>query len=136
MSLKKAYTFLFVPFSFAQEWEEFMPVNSIWGDAELTLESDILYPYIQDFLQATANLENRQRFCRRKDQNYNIYSIKENSSNSLLANKLNIWHKFIETKSVLQKSKISFKILNRKKDIIFVMQSFLYSGYNQYIALR
>lgn len=117
MSLKKAYTFLFVPFSFTQEWEEFMPVNSIWGDAELTVESDILYPYIQDFLQATANLENRQRFCRQKDQNYIIYSIKENSSNSSLADKLNIWNKFIETKSVLQKNKISFKILNRKKDL-------------------
>lgn len=117
MHVRKAYTFFMVPFSFDQQWDKSMVKDTIWGDSELTLEKDILYPHIQEFLQATANAENRQRYTQHKDQTYHIYSIKKKTENILLGIRLRRWNTFIKNQLTLAKENIPFKLLNKENEL-------------------
>lgn len=105
MELKEAYTYFFVPF-FLKEGSQtnlynpiFTPTaNSIWEKARIpNLEENILYPYIQSFIQNSIREEvQKERFCQellkgklqtkvselnvpmeQKLHYYQIYSIKE-----------------------------------------------------------
>lgn len=110
MKLKEAYTYFIVPFSFkrklgvAPHTQTFIPsTHSIWEKACMhNLESNILYPYIQCFMQDAVKEENRKELLHQelskkdREQNeatiaklslpieqkmhyYQIYSIKESA---------------------------------------------------------
>lgn len=110
MELKEAYTYFIVPFSFTEKdrttpcTHSFAPSTySIWEKASMhNLERNILYPYIQSFMQDAAKEEARKKLLdqeqskkqpdsaiitklsvpiEQKSHYYQIYSIKESARN-------------------------------------------------------
>lgn len=133
MDLKEAYTYFIVPFSFKKKiggntnTQPFVPSTcSIWEKACMhNLESNILYPYIQSFMQSAVKEEACKEPFEQKMHYYQIYSIKEsakknnkefadndNVSNTALKNKLKYW-------KTLKKLNLCVLEKESKKDIIF-----------------
>ena len=99
-----------------------MSKESLWTESEITVEKDVLYPYVQNLLQATANAKNRKE-NRDKNQNenlsnYRIYSLKDGSSDR--SDKAGYLQMFLNQTSTYEKSGLQFKIQNRVKDLFSI----------------
>ena len=99
-----------------------MSKESLWTESEIKVEEDVLYPYVQNLLQATANAKNRKK-NRDKNQNenlsnYRIYSLKDGSSDR--SGKAGYLEMFLNQTSTYEKSVLQFKIQNRVNDLFSI----------------
>lgn len=113
MNIYDACTFFMVPFYYDHEIDLTTLIDSadsIWEKAIMDVETDILYPYIQDFLQATII---KERINRNSNNNgpqihipiykhfFHIYSIKDKAleDQSKVKSDLAYWKKFVNRQS-------------------------------------
>lgn len=112
MELKKAITFHIIPIKWNSELgtnNEMLKHNSIWEQADMTIENGILYPYIQKFLQSSLKnyIQNNNSF---NAYDYRVYSLKSRVDclnvvlNNIMEIQLNIEGK---------KECVRFKFLNK-----------------------
>lgn len=116
MPLKETYTIFMLPLSIDPEkWN--VANDSIWEPAELKLEKDILYPHIQQWLQAAANSKNRESMPQ-KPQNFSIYSLRNRHADASKKQQLAIWRKIVGTEWCLEKDGIAFKFFGKDNNLL------------------
>ena len=116
-----------VPFTFDNEVEVRRIVessDSIWREANIDVEKNVLYPHIQDYLQANASVKTRKNEEKRvisQEQDYRIYSLKRAfmcGENSQLHKVLKAWEAFTNQQLKFPKAESSFCFdVNRQEKI-------------------
>ena len=116
-----------VPFTFDNEVEVRRIVessDSIWREANIDVEKNVLYPHIQDYLQANASVKTRKNEEKRvisQEQDYRIYSLKRAfmcGENSQLHKVLKAWEAFTNQQFKFPKAESSFCFdVNRQEKI-------------------
>ena len=119
-----------VPFTFDNEAEVRRIVessDSIWREANIDVEKNVLYPHIQDYLQANASIKTRNNEDNDKkrvifqEQDYRIYSLKRAfmcEENSQLYKVLKSWEAFANQQFKFPKAESSFSFdVNRQENI-------------------
>ena len=120
MEAKNHCSFFMMPFVFNNEWkplsEKILSPTSVWEESEITVEEDVLYPYVQNLLQATANEWNRKKNHNENLSNYQIYSLKTRDK----SDKAGCLAKFLDRTSTYEASGLEFKIQNRVDDLFSI----------------
>lgn len=132
MPLTSNRTVFILPFSFEDEkavQETLEYPQSIWDKAELSIVKNILYPHIQDYLQAEANSITRRNMKGQVSdvQRYKIYSVKRSSrfagiiGMEDLYRKLRSWEVFASNSFCIEGQKASFKIDTDKSETLSIL---------------
>ena len=111
-----------VPFTFEKETEVIGTIespDSIWREANINVEKNVLYSHIQRYLQANANVKTRKEKGNvAEEQDYRIYSLKRAFSceeNPQLHNLLKAWEFFSNQQFKYPKIESSFSFdVNRQ----------------------
>ncbi|MCR5820968.1 MAG: hypothetical protein K6F94_08515 [Bacteroidaceae bacterium] len=119
MQLKEAYSFFMLPFRLAKESPE-LGEYSLWQQAEIKVERDILFPYIQNWMQASANKHNRESLPQ-SAYNFDILTLKPSAGDNdnlrqRLADIRNRIRKTVRT----AKTGLDFRVMQQEADLLSV----------------
>ena len=130
MDLLCNHSVFMVPFTFDNEVEVRRIIespNSIWREANLAVEKNVLYSHIQDYLQANANEKTRNgedndgKRVISQEQDYRIYSLKRAfmcEENLQLHKVLKAWEFFTGQQFKFPKVESSFSFaVNRQENV-------------------
>ena len=61
----------------SEQWK--LDAQSLWQPAEIKLERDVMFPYIQTWMQASANSQNRESLPQ-SPYNFDIFTLKPSAT--------------------------------------------------------
>ena len=119
MQLREGYTFLMLPFRLVSEqWK--LDAQSLWQPAEIKLERDVLFPYIQNWMQASANSQNRESLPQ-SPYNFDIFTLKPSAGDDdTLRQRLADIRNRIRKPVRAAKLGLDFHVLQREADLMSV----------------
>lgn len=126
MELKENYTWMMVPLQInPTEWH--LQETSLWQPAEMKLETQVFYNYIEQWLLAKANSTNRETLPQ-DEQSYSIYTIKpsrkatpgDTAEEQALQLRLSAWARFNATIWRQQRTGLPFRLLNDEQELASV----------------
>ena len=126
MELKENYTWMMVPLQInPTEWH--LQETSLWQPAEMKLETQVFYNYIEQWLLAKANSTNRKTLPQ-DEQSYSIYTIKpsrkatpgDTAEEQALQLRLSAWARFNTTIWRQQRTGLPFRLLNDEQELASV----------------
>lgn len=126
MEIKETYTWMIVPLRINDSlWH--VPEMSLWQAAELKLETQVFYDYIEQWLLAKANSENRETLPQ-DTQSYSIYTLRPSRKataddapqvQALLA-RLSAWKGFAGMAWRQRRTGLSFHFMDKEQELMSV----------------
>lgn len=126
MELRESYTWMMVPLCIDEaRWR--VPEVGLWQPAELKLETQVFYDYIEQWLLAKANAANRQSLPQ-ESQSYDIYTLRpsrkatadDSPEQQALLGRLSAWRGLVGTTWRQQRSGLAFRFLDKEQELMSV----------------
>lgn len=126
MKLRESYTWMMVPLCIDEaQWR--VPEVGLWQPAELKLETQVFYDYIEQWLLAKANATNRQSLPQ-EIQSYDLYTLRpshkvtadDSPEQQELLGRLSALRRFIGAKWRQQRSGVAFRFQNKEQELMSV----------------
>ena len=102
----------------SEQWK--LDAQSLWQPAEIKLERDVMFPYIQTWMQASANSQNRESLPQ-SPYNFDIFTLKPSAGDDdTLRQRLADIRNRIRKPVRAAKLGLDFHVLQREADLMSV----------------